>query len=138
MTTIAADATERVMACDAFWFSSDECGLVKKVFRVRGALVGAAGDLREIVRWLEAYRKKRDLPDDLSITVLRLSADGLHTWTAADGWLPVDEPRYAIGSGGKCARGAMAAGASCREAVRIAATIDAGTGGPVRTYRLKG
>jgi hypothetical protein len=137
MSTIAASVAEGVMASDSFWFDGDECGTIRKVYRVRGALLGFAGGVREWSDWLAAVRKSPNDPpliDDLM--VLRLSAAGLHTWNSTDGWLPVDEPRYAIGTGGKCARGAMAAGATCREAVRIATSIDANTGGPVRVYRL--
>lgn len=140
MTTIVASITEGVMCSDSYWFADDECGSIRKVHRVRGALFGFAGGVRDAADWLAAVRKapNDDPPQIDDLTVIRLSAEGLHTWNSTDGWLPVGEPRYAIGSGGKCARGAMAAGASCKEAVRIAATIDANTGGPVRVYRLKG
>lgn len=139
MTTIAADLSAGVMCADSYWTDGDECGYVRKVFMVRGELVGFAGGIREWQRWLEAWRASpgKQLPRFSTLTVLRLTHDGIHSWTAPDGWLPVQESKYAIGSGGKCARGAMAAGASCKEAVRIAGTIDAGTGGPVRQYRLR-
>ena len=68
--------------------------------------------------------------------MLRLSASGLDCWTQADGWHPIEQRHFAIGTGAFVARGAMAAGASCAAAVRIAADIDANTGGPVRIYRL--
>jgi hypothetical protein len=133
MTTIAASVAEGVMCSDSFWFSGDECGPIRKVYRIRRELVGLAGDLVTINKWLEAYRKGAVLKGDC--TALRLSKAGLQTWTSPDGWTDAGKA-FAIGSGGKAARAAMAAGASCRRAVRIVCDIDAGTGGPVRLYRL--
>lgn len=137
MSTIAAVFAERTMCSDSYWTDGDECGHVRKIYRVRGELLGFAGSIREWTLWLAAFRKSESakLPRYSTLTVLRMNGSGLQTWNAADGWLSC-ETTFAIGSGGKCARGAMAAGASCREAVRIASTIDAGTGGPVRSYRL--
>lgn len=142
MTTIAADAVAGEMCSDALWTDGDECGPARKVFRVRKALLGLAGGMAECRDWLEAYRKA-DVPPGLNrdfhdVIVLRLDSIGVHIWDNTNGWLKHDGQRYAIGSGGKCARGAMAAGADCRQAVRIAISIDAGTGGSVRRYRLRG
>lgn len=40
MTTIAADKKEGVMCSDSFWFGDDECGYVRKVFRLNGLVCG--------------------------------------------------------------------------------------------------
>jgi hypothetical protein len=141
VTTIAADARVGLMCSDSTWSDGDECGPCRKVYRVRGGLVGFAGGLSEIRSWLAAYRKG-DVPPGLisdfdEVTVLRLDGQGLSTWDNSNGWTPLEERRYAIGSGGKCARGALAAGADCRSAVQIAVSIDAGTKGAVRAYRLR-
>ncbi len=135
MTTIAADAIAGVMCSDSFWFAGDECGTIRKVFRVHGSLVGIAGDVDHIIAWRTALKANKPLPK-VDVTVLRLGTQGLDCWTSGDGWHKVEAKQYAIGGGGKAARGALAAGASCAKAVRIAAGIDAQTGGPVRTYRL--
>lgn len=139
MTTIAADAIAGVMCSDSHWIMADESGSLRKVWRIRGALYGLAGDLSAIVPWIEWERGKGEQPTlDLStITVLRLDESGLSTWTEADGWLPVGHPKHAIGSGGKAARAAMYVGASCQQAVRAAIEVDAGSGGAVRTYKLR-
>jgi ATP-dependent protease HslVU (ClpYQ) peptidase subunit len=140
VTTIAADADAGVMASDSLWSDGDECGACRKVFRVRRALLGLAGGLAEIRSWLEAYRR-RDVPPSMEadfddLVVMRLDSSGLATWDNTSGWVALSERRYAIGSGGKCARGALEAGADCRRAVQIAVSIDAGSKGAARVYRL--
>lgn len=52
------------------------------------------------------------------------------------GWGEIEAPFYAIGSGGSVATGAMAAGASAEEAVRIAMRYDPWTGDPLTVLRL--
>lgn len=138
MTTIAADCKTGVMCSDSFWFDGDECGVMRKVYRVRHELFGFAGDLDDAVRWRDLWRKsaRADLSKIVGLTVLRLSTSGMHVWDSSNGWLQIQEPQFSIGTGGKAARAAMMAGASCHAAVGIAARIDARTGGPVRTYRL--
>jgi ATP-dependent protease HslVU (ClpYQ) peptidase subunit len=135
MTTIAVDAKEGVMCSDSFWFNGDECGVSKKVWRVRGALLGAAGSIDHIKLWMDAYRANKTLPKH-DVHILRLSVTGIDCWTVHDGWHSVDQPQFAIGSGGKAARAAMAAGATCKRAARIACDIDASSGGPIREYKL--
>lgn len=135
MTTIAACSVERVMCSDSGWNDGDTRGETRKVFRVRGDLVGFAGDLADIQEWLAAYRKKRE-PKRSGISVLRLSASGqIHTWTLGQ-WCEMSEKQFAIGSGGVAARVAMDMGATCRQSVLKAIKFDAGSFGPVRTYRL--
>lgn len=136
MTTIAADAREGVMCCDSTWNDGTEKGFFKKVFRVRGALVGLAGSVTEIARWLHDYRSGVDVRGQkYEIAAIRLTWSGVERWTSGDDWFPVGV-QHAIGTGGMAARAAMAAGAPCRRAVQIAITIDAGSNGPVRTYHL--
>lgn len=141
MTTIAADARAGVMASDSAWIDETQTGLVRKVFRVRGTLIGCAGTLKQIREWVAAHRKAEviDPPEGIDdVTVLRLSSKGLDAWTVADGWCKLVERRFAIGTGGIAARAALEAGADVRDAVRIAIRIGVGSGGPVRQYRLKG
>jgi hypothetical protein len=120
---------------DSFWFADDECGYVRKVWRIRGSLVGLAGDLDSIRAWREKLRANKTLPR-VDVTALRLSTTGIDCWNNKDGWHHVDQHQFAIGTGGKAARAALMAGASCARAIRIVCDIDATTGGPVRTYRL--
>lgn len=141
MTTIAADAKTGLMASDSTWHDETQTGLVRKVFRVRGTLIGCAGTLSQITAWVKAHRRAEvvEPPDGIDdVTVLRLTQRGLDAWTAADGWTKLVEKRFAIGSGGVAARAALEAGADVRTSVRIAIRVGVGSGGPVRTYRLRG
>lgn len=53
-------------------------------------------------------------------------------------WIHKAHAVDSIGSGQAFAWGAMDAGCSAKEAVRIAAGRDTGTGGRIRTFRIKG
>lgn len=137
MTTVAASAKEGVIASDSHWQDGESKGPMRKVWRIRGRLVGFAGQLGEIERvkaWMRAGERGR-VSDCSSVTALELAAPGLRCWTLSDGWQPVPDV-YAIGSGGKAARGALLAGASAARAVEIARDIDAGTSGRTRVYKL--
>jgi len=134
MTTIVADFKAGTMCADSQWTDGEERGPVRKVHRIRGALIGLAGNLDDIHAWLQAYKSGNALPKCIA-TALLLDQTGVYTWNSAEGWLPMPSP-WAIGSGGKLARAAMMAGADAKQAVRIAIQIDASTNGVVRTYRL--
>ena len=136
MTTIAADVLAGLMCSDSKWSDDNTVGIARKVWRVQRALIGAAGELDEMSRWLALYRAAGKLRG-ASLSVLRLSTGGLDCWTHIDGWVPILDKQFAIGTGGAAARGAMAAGAACPAAVRIACHIDASTRGPVRSYKLR-
>lgn len=138
MTTIAASARLGVMASDSHWHDGDSKGPVRKVWRIRGRLVGFAGGLGDIERvkaWMRGGEKGKPAGVE-SVSALELTASGLRCWTIHDGWQPVPDV-YAIGSGGKAARGALLAGATPQRAVDIAREIDAGTSGRTRVYKLK-
>ena len=138
MTTIAASLTERVMCSDSLWSDGDSCGLWRKVFRCRGELLGMAGSIDECVWWRDSWKRAPfdTMGEAKTVTVLRLAPAALWTWSNLEGWIQIEERQFAVGSGGKVARGAMAAGARCRRAVAIAIQIDAGTGGRVRSYSI--
>lgn len=136
MTTIAADAILGIMAADSHWTDQDERGPVRKVWRINGALVGFAGPLvtiGEARAWMAGRRAK---PPSGDVSALILSGGRLCAWTPVDGYVDVPK-RFAIGTGGKAARAAMLAGASCVRAVAIAREVDAGTSGRTRVYKLR-
>ena len=136
MTTITACTRDWVMCSDSYWTDGDECGFTKKVFRIKGALLGGGGTASHLEKWFDAYRAGKAPARVGDVLVLRLSSVGIDYWNPANGWMLIEQPQWAIGTGGMAARGAMAAGATARQAVQIASDIDATTGGPVRTYRL--
>lgn len=139
MTTIAADALAGMMCSDACVTDGIDLSRMRKVYRVRGELLGFCGDLGAWTVWLAEWRAgelRKSLKRD-QVNVLRLSRSGLSTWDSVNGWCALQNTRYAIGTGGHAARGAMAIrGVTLQQAVRAACTIDPGSRGPVRTYRL--
>lgn len=134
MTTIAACVIEGVMCSDSGWTDGTSRGAAKKIFRIRGELLGFSGNLDEIQPWIEDYRRELD-PSGNNVQALRLSGGQLSYWILGS-WMNVLEPFFAIGSGAMAARAAMDRGATVRESVKTAIKYDAGSFGPVRTYRV--
>ena len=136
MTTIAADLNYGAMASDSQWSDGAEKGICRKVYRINGALIGFAGDMKTITQAREWFRKGKAGPSprgDISALILN---GKLTAWAPDDGFMDVGN-QFAIGTGGAAARAAMMAGVDVRKAVAIACKIDAQSGGPVRTYRVK-
>lgn len=142
MTAIAY--RDGVMAAD----SLAEChgivlGSVRKIARRRdGALAGAAGMemvCAEFIRRFvagtdEDYRP--ELKDERDFSAVIVTPDG-QIWQAnAQGRFLIDAPFYVDGSAYQLMIGAMAAGASAEEAVRIAIKYDTRCGGAVQIERL--
>jgi ATP-dependent protease HslVU (ClpYQ) peptidase subunit len=142
MTTIAASLTEGTMSSDSQWTDGAEKGTCRKVYRIRGALIGFAGDMKTISQAVEWFRKGKATPSprgDISALILN---GKLTAWAPDDGFMDVGN-QFAIGTGAAAARAAMEAmkyakmEVNVAQAVRIACKIDAQSGGPVRTYRVK-
>jgi len=137
MTTIAADAAAGVMCSDSHWVDTEERGTARKVFRVRGKLIGLAGDLgacRDALAWFRGGCS--EAPPTGIATALILEAGRLTTWDAVNGFIRLEEQKFAIGSGAKAARAAMLVGADCVRAVWAACQVDSGSSGRVRAYRV--
>lgn len=138
MTTIAFDG--RTIAADRL------CGeviSVCKLFRIQtGEILAGAGDYSKIIEvaaWLQGEADKPELPDQEDTDFLLVDATGHASWLTWP-WLRrvrVTEPFCAIGSGRDFALGAMAAGASAKKAVEIAARFDPSTGGGIDTLRVR-
>jgi hypothetical protein len=115
----------------------------RKVYRVNGAdgeirLIGCAGDSADCqlyVRWAMGFVKDR--PSFTSLEVLCVDERGRAWWTDQRlNWLRITHPFIAIGNGGDFAIGAMAAGKSARQAVRIANRLSSSCGFGVDVVRL--
>lgn len=117
---------------------------VRKVFRVRDALIGFAGHMSEYEKFIAWYRAggeggKLRFKTSLS-SALILRPDGLYIFDDnATSVQRVRTGREAIGSG---AQGALAAfealgWANPRRAVRIACHVDSQSSGTIRCYSLK-
>jgi len=143
MTTIVY--RNHIMAADSLVTDRDIKIAVtpEKIWRgSSGELIGMAGWFGDIVRFRDWYIKgcdEENLPRlGKDSEVLLVKSDGHVLWYGQD-CLPCKQiaDYYAIGSGFQIAMGALAAGASARRAVEIACDLDAYTGRPVRTLRLR-
>lgn len=136
MTTIAFDgetlAADRKMA-DRY--------NVQKIFKVPQGYAAGCGDydyVVEIVEWLANGADRNNLPtlkdknddDEAAAEVIIVTPKGKVIWLS---WpflrmVRLSEKKVAYGSGGDIALGAMAAGASAKQAVAIACRFDPDTG----------
>ena len=121
------------------WMTAKKIFPVGKVGWVTGA--GFYDQLAEIATWIAEGSKpeqKPALPDDCSSTIVMVDRQGGCFWLT---WpylrpVPVQEPFFAVGSGAEYALGAMAQGASAKEAVLIASRFDPATGNGVDVVRV--
>lgn len=139
MTTILADARKSVMvseskttAPDGSWFPST------KIARIADALVGVAGDASAGDAWLDWLRDGRQgkpPKGDVTVLILRKGVCTLVDTTNGRDVI-VERGFHAIGSGAAAALGALHAGATPAQAVKIACMVDASSGGRIRTVAL--
>lgn len=138
MTTIAY--RDGVLAADS-QATCDYHGRVRKIHRLpSGMLVGGCGDAAEchsVVEWLMGGQegKAPKAPDAYLIIV---DKDGGVFFSSGSPFQPFPSELdfAAIGSGSAVAMGAMEAGASALEAVKIAAKHDGYTSGPFHTLKV--
>jgi 20S proteasome alpha/beta subunit len=146
VTTIAY--RDGVLASDSRAYSGDKTpiGAKTKIHRLDdGRLIGISttnvGGDALIRRWAEAgcpIQDASDLKPD-AFEALLLKPDG-SVWYAngnLDWTGPLTGSFIAIGSGSQFALGAMAAGASAEDAVRLSCGLDPWSAEPVMTLRLK-
>lgn len=155
MTTIAYKSG--VMACDSCWAANDvqTTSLTKIVRLPSGALWGSAGeaDDRAVVDLFKNVRSPEKFPsaDQLAATkcdmdailvlkngqAFKVSVDHAEAGRYEAGIWPCNRGLISAGSGGELALGAMAAGATAREAVAVACNWDVNSRAPVHVMRLK-
>lgn len=157
MTTVAYK--DGVMAGESCWSTGGIIdSLAHKIFRLKsGALLGQCGDndSRELVALLDNVKSARSMPTYSQITAIRV--DGTVLLALPNGSLfkiatskkltqddtddlgvwRIERSVAAIGSGGDLALGAMSAGASALQAVRIACRWDINSRPPVYQSQLK-
>ena len=130
MTTIAY--RDGVMAGDrrVTSHSSVEHQATKIFRRNDGALIGLAGSMphcRAFSDWFlagEIAEAKPVIPHDKEFEALIARPNGAVEWHCPQGWMRCEGDVFAIGSGGRCALGAMDMGATARQAVEIACRRD--------------
>ena len=142
MTTLLADAKLGVMVVDSSITDDDRIWPGKKVFRIKGSLIGFAGDYEEgmqFLKWFKGGCLIEEKPRFKETDALVLCDKGLIFFT-----FQTLEPRkvdggiYSIGTGGKaaiCAYEALGF-TDPTKAVRIVCKHDAGSRPPIRTYKL--
>lgn len=138
MTTIAWDG--KTLAADSMVTGNGmRIGRITKAYRVGRLLVGLAGTVglaQAFLHWL-AEGAKGDPPsmkaEDGDAEVMVVLPDGRIATFDKYGRDQMASTQYAIGSGGRFALGAMAAGADARRAVEIASELDCFSGGPITT-----
>ena len=144
MTTIAY--RDGIMASDSACFDSSLYqGEVDKLWTLPPiGLIGCSGEIGAMIQfvdWLKDgsdRKRKPDFPDDCDFESIVVSPDGevMH-YDRHLVPIRVANDLHAIGSGRKLALGAMMAGASADEAVKIACHYDMVTREPIRTIRLR-
>lgn len=133
MTTIAVK--DGVIASDSL-VRHDVTYKGRKLFRTKRGIIGIAGALGEGEKFVEWYndRRKRvpafESSDEFSALVLTPSGK-VELWDASVRGEEIMTGCLAIGSGAAYAMGAMMAGASAPEAVKIACELDPDTEGPI-------
>lgn len=145
MTTIVVSRKHKAIAADSFNTTPDGAfRLVSKIEQLEnGNYFLGSGHLKPlgvVKRWLDTNRKDEiDLnfvnedPDEFGFSILVVSPD-LTQIACIDEeleWYYVHDEYVAIGSGSSYAIGALDAGASPEDAVKIACRRDANTGEPV-------
>lgn len=148
MTTVVA--TKDALYADSNVVDGNSVFKAQKIYRIRGKLVGCAGDQPMIDFFLDAFRrgtkrvrmpaeKRAAIPEgDRDFSALIVDEEGIWHLDQNYSMDLVQEPYMAVGSGGDAARGAMAAGATPEQAVEIACQIDSNSRGPVQRLYLKG
>lgn len=140
MTTIAWDG--KTLAIDSKMCSADiiESITIQKLYLDIGeykavAFCGGYAEALDVIDWLKAGRKD-DFPKGDSGCVLCVDGKGsLYSYNfTGKGRRILRKGVYADGSGWLLALGAMDAGATAVEAVKIAGNRDVYTGGRIRSY----
>ena len=102
--------------------------------------VGLAGNLdkfQSILMFFQDPHGFDEPPKDKHTEGVILTGDGkIYTFSNPVNWMMIDEPFYAIGSGMNFAIGAMAMGATPKQAIQIASKYGTGSGMGVSVINL--
>lgn len=141
MTTIAYK--EGVVACDKQGTSWNQIGQApfkaivddNYVYLVTGTLYRGLS----FIGWLQDNRSDVKAPKlkGTHVYVFNRDTGEMEVWEHESQRMPVVDPIWADGSGGQFAMGAMAAGCTPIEAVKIATKYDCFTGGGVQSWTSK-
>lgn len=133
MTTVVANKNS--MASDSLCSHGGLKSAATKIIKVNGDLIGVAGDLSDLYKFIKWYKNKKlkMVPINSDILVLTKKGD-LYTYEDDIG-ICVQEEFYAIGTGSYAAMAAMYMGATPEEAVEVACKVDIFSGGEVKCLK---
>jgi ATP-dependent protease HslVU (ClpYQ) peptidase subunit len=135
MTTVVC--TREEMASDSL-LSGDYRATAKKIWKVKGSIVGIAGTYRDcvqFVKWLKGELDECPDMEEVDAIVVTQSGKILHYNGSADPF-EVNDDFSAIGSGAQAAMAAMHMGASVERAIEIAVLVDGGSGGKTQYHKI--
>jgi ATP-dependent protease HslVU (ClpYQ) peptidase subunit len=141
MSTVAWDGKTLAADRQATWGNTPV--LTKKIARVKYKthwyLVGWAGNEADGLRFVAHFTQKgltQRPPLADKTTIIVVSRVGVWVETEADVSNVMEEGKWALGSGGDFALGAMHAGATAEQAIEIASRLDVYTGMGVDAIQL--
>jgi len=114
-----------------------------KKIKVQGGVIYALGGttcfFEPLIKWHQDGADPLNLPKghDLDWTLLTITRDGLFFYTNRSAYPERHDFPWTMGTGNEYAMGAMKAGASAEEAVRIACEIDIHSGGEIQVVNIK-
>lgn len=136
MTTIAVNKAG--MSADSQFTHQHLVTKGDKIHQIGDDIIGYCGSAEDgaaFIEWKKGGEKPTELED---FEAFVLSKDGVITWFGPRLIpLPVKEKFSALGSGSHLAIGAMHAGLSPEDAVKIACKVDTGSCLPVKTFNIK-
>jgi hypothetical protein len=141
MTTVLADAKAGLMVSDSCVTAGDRVWSGPKIFRIRGHLLGFAGDVSARDRFRKWWKEggEGDGPSFKGGEALVMTPEGILQYYHGDDPMEIiSSGREAIGSGGKAAIAAYDALGwdNARRAVEVACRHDSGSRAPIRAMKL--
>ena len=143
MTTIAVDG--KSIAADGrarnSWGGIVSESVQKIIVKGRTiyAVAGSKALVEPLIKWYESGHDPGNLPvctDDRGWSLLVIYKAGCALFTRIAPYPELVEMPFALGTGTDYALGAMRAGASAAEAVRIACELDSGSGGEIQVIDI--
>jgi len=143
MTTVVY--RDGVMASDSQYVENDVImpGHHPKVFRLPGGgIMGYCGLVEVAYQVLNLIKENKPLAtldefNSADTTILVVHENGKISYTNGREWTPIKVPYIAIGSGSPMAYGALALGASARQAVKAAMKHDTTSGGRLQAITME-
>lgn len=144
MTIVVANKRTGEMASDLQATHGDLKYTARKIYPIGRSLVGAAGTVTAIcqfIRWMESGAKKKTRPTfekKAQLSAMVLNKAGIFMYDTSLEPDEIEDDFVAVGTGSAAALGAMYAGATVSQAVRIVCTLDPNCGRGVEVYTLTG